>query len=92
MTKPSRHVQWRAYGVSMRRYSGQSRPSTKDRRDGAWINGLMTDRAKSFAYGAFLLNPYTRWDATTQTVTIFYLMSTGEPYQAVVMRSRIPVV
>jgi hypothetical protein len=58
-------------------------------RDGAWGTGLMNDRQQSYAYGAFLLNPYTLWDEATQTVTIYYLMSTFSPYQAVVMRSTI---
>lgn len=42
-----------------------------------------------FAYGAYLLNRYTRWDAATKTLTIYYLMSTGTPYQVQIMRSRI---
>jgi hypothetical protein len=43
----------------------------------------------SFAYGAFLLNPYTTWEAEQSVVTITYLMSTGCPYQVQVMKSRI---
>jgi hypothetical protein len=46
----------------------------------------------SFAYGAFLLNPYTQWDAETHIATINYLMSTGYPYQVQVMQSQIPFV
>ncbi len=42
-----------------------------------------------FAYGAYLLNRYTRWDAATRTLTLYYLMSTGMPYQVQLMRSRI---
>jgi hypothetical protein len=60
-------------------------------RDGAWATGLMDDRLRSFAYGAFLLQPFTEWDPLNQSVTIYYLMSTGSPYQAVVMRSTIKV-
>jgi hypothetical protein len=44
-----------------------------------------------FAYGAYLLNRYTRWDAATKTLTIYYLMSTGTPYQVQLMRSQISV-
>jgi hypothetical protein len=44
-----------------------------------------------FAYGAYLLNRYTRWDAGTRTLTIYYLMSTGMPYQVQLMRSQIRV-
>ena len=42
-----------------------------------------------FAYGAYLLNRYTRWDAATRTLTVYFLMSTGMPYQVQLMRSRI---
>jgi hypothetical protein len=44
-----------------------------------------------FAYGAYLLNRYTRWDRGTRTLTIYYLMSTGMPYQVQLMRSQIRV-
>ena len=60
-------------------------------RDGAWTTGLMNDRLRSFAYGAYLLDPYTEFDPLTGAVTIYYLMSTSSPYQAVVMRSTIKV-
>jgi hypothetical protein len=45
-----------------------------------------------FAYGAYLLNRYTRWDATTRKLTIYYLMSTGMPYQVQLMRSEIRII
>ena len=44
-----------------------------------------------FAYGAYLINRYTRWDTATRTLTIYYLMSTGMPYQVQLMRSQIRV-
>ena len=47
---------------------------------------------KGFAYGAFLLNPYTNWNAREQTATIWYLMSTFSPYQVQLMRSQIRIV
>ncbi len=43
----------------------------------------------SFAYGAFLLNRYSRWDPAEKTATLYYLMSTGWPYQVQLMRSRL---
>jgi hypothetical protein len=44
-----------------------------------------------FAYGAYLLNRYTRWDAATRTFTIYYVMSTGTPYQVQLMRSQLRI-
>jgi hypothetical protein len=44
-----------------------------------------------FAYGAYLINRFTRWDAATRTLTIYYLLSTGMPYQVQLMRSQIRV-
>jgi hypothetical protein len=44
-----------------------------------------------FAYGAYLLNRFTRWDSATKTLTIYYLMSTGMPYQVQLMRSQIRI-
>jgi len=41
------------------------------------------------AYGPYILNHYTEHDARTDTATIYYLMSTGKPYQVQVMRSKI---
>ena len=46
---------------------------------------------KGFAYGAFLLNRYTAWNAREQIVTIWYLMSTFSPYQVQLMRSQIRI-
>lgn len=43
----------------------------------------------SFLYGPHLLNRYTKYDASTNTVTLFYLVSTGWPYQVQLMRSSI---
>jgi hypothetical protein len=42
-----------------------------------------------FPYGAYLLHKYMRWDARRNTVTIFFVMSTGRPYQVQMMRSEI---
>lgn len=43
----------------------------------------------AFAYGAFLLGKYTQWDPERHVATIYYLMSTGRPYQVQLMRSTI---
>jgi hypothetical protein len=43
----------------------------------------------AFAYGAFLLHRYTQWDDQQRIATIFYLMSTGRPYQVQLMRTSI---
>jgi hypothetical protein len=42
-----------------------------------------------WAYGPFLLNRYTRWDAQCRNATIYYLMSTNSPYQVMLMRSQL---
>lgn len=57
-------------------------------RERAW-GPIMVDEVGGFAYGAYLLNPYTNWDAASRTVTIQYLMSPGDPYGVVLMRSQI---
>jgi hypothetical protein len=43
----------------------------------------------SFAYGAYILDPYTEWDAGARAATIRYLLSTGSPYQVQVMETQI---
>jgi hypothetical protein len=45
----------------------------------------------AFAYGAFLLHRYTRFNPRTRQATLHYLMSTGRPYQVQLMRSVITV-
>src|SRR5207244_3271302 len=47
--------------------------------------------APGFAYGAYLLNRYTLWNARERIVTIWYLMSTGTPYQVQLMRSQLRI-
>ena len=42
-----------------------------------------------WAYGPFLLNRYTRWNAQCRNATIYYLMSTNSPYQVMLMRSQL---
>lgn len=43
----------------------------------------------AFAYGAYILNHYTEWDNESNIATLYYLMSTGNPYQVQVMQSKI---
>ncbi|MEP6714889.1 MAG: GDSL-type esterase/lipase family protein [Terriglobia bacterium] len=45
----------------------------------------------SYAYGPFLLNRYTKWDANARELTIYYLLSTFRPYQVQVMQSQFHV-
>lgn len=59
-------------------------------RERAW-GTLMKDEPGGFAYGAYLLNPYTNWDSANKIVTINYLMSPGSPYGVVLMRSQIRI-
>lgn len=73
--------------VLNRGYMHRESSSTADK-----LNRLPpTIGGNGFAYGAYLLNRYTRWDAPTKTLTIYYLMSTGTPYQVQLMRSQIRV-
>jgi peptidoglycan hydrolase-like protein with peptidoglycan-binding domain len=45
------------------------------------------------AYGAFVLQRFTRWDAASKELSLAYLLSTFNPYQVQVMRTqlRLPV-
>lgn len=45
--------------------------------------------APGWAYGAFLLQRFTSWDAGRRELTLAYLMSTSNPYQVQVMRTRL---
>ena len=45
--------------------------------------------APGWAYGAFLLQRFTSWDAGQRELTLAYLMSTSNPYQVQVMRTRL---
>jgi hypothetical protein len=39
------------------------------------------------AYGAFLLERYTRWNVAASELDLYYLMSTGSPYQVQLMHT-----
>jgi hypothetical protein len=45
--------------------------------------------APGWAYGAFLMQRFTGWDAGLRELTLAYLMSTSNPYQVQVMRTRL---
>jgi hypothetical protein len=59
-------------------------------REAAW-GPDMIDEVGGFAYGAFLLHPYTNWDPATRVVTLNYLLSPGSPYGVMLMRSQIQI-
>lgn len=50
-------------------------------------NGYPDDSVASWAYGAFIIAPLTKWNAAQQTITLHYLLSTSRPYQVQFMRS-----
>lgn len=39
------------------------------------------------AYGAFILNRFTKWDEATRVLDIYFILSTGRPYQVHLMQS-----
>jgi hypothetical protein len=43
------------------------------------------------AYGAYILNHYTRWDPVLSKLAINYLLSTGDPYQVQIMETVIKI-
>jgi hypothetical protein len=45
--------------------------------------------APGWAYGAFLMQRFTHWDARSHELSLAYLMSTSTPYQAQVMRTKV---
>jgi hypothetical protein len=47
------------------------------------------DDAPARAYGAFLLNRFTKWNEATRELDLYYLLSLFRPYQVQVMHSRI---
>jgi len=61
-------------------------------REGAYGRYMFGRTEPAFAYGAYLLNRYTRWNAAEQTATIYYMRSTWMPYQVQLMRSVIKIV
>jgi hypothetical protein len=54
-----------------------------------WSEEIETFRPAVRAYGAFLLNRFTRWDAERRDVSLYYLLSFDDPRQVHVMFSRL---
>ena len=42
-----------------------------------------------WAYGAFLMQPFTQWNNSTRELNLYYLLSLSSPYQVQVMFSRV---
>jgi hypothetical protein len=42
-----------------------------------------------WAYGAFLLERFTKWDQNTRTLDLYYLLSLSSPYQVQVMHTKL---
>jgi len=42
-----------------------------------------------WAYGAFILNRFTDWDEPNRMLKLYYLLSTGRPYQVHLMHTRL---
>ena len=45
-----------------------------------------------WAYGVFVLNRFTEWDASTRELGTYYLLSTSSPYQVHLMHTRFHLV
>jgi hypothetical protein len=41
------------------------------------------------AYGAFIVNRFTQWNGATRVLEIYYLLSTGRPYQVLLMHTQL---
>jgi hypothetical protein len=53
----------------------------------AFLEQQRADAKPGWAYGAFLLKRYTRWNGETGELDLYYLLSFGSPYQVQVMRT-----
>jgi hypothetical protein len=51
--------------------------------------GLNDEERPGWAYGAFLLTRFCRWDAARRELSLYYLLSLSSPYQVQVMFSRV---
>ena len=52
-----------------------------------FLETVRADKGPGNAYGAFLLERFTRWDGNTGTLDLYYLLSLWSPYQVQVMRT-----
>lgn len=53
------------------------------------LKGVFWDGARSWAYGAFIIDRFTTWHPAASDVRIRYLLSLFEPYQLQLVESRI---
>jgi hypothetical protein len=53
--------------------------------------GLNDEERPGWAYGAFLLTRFCRWDDVRRELTLYYLLSLSSPYQVQVMVSRLHI-
>ena len=60
-------------------------PKTKKERED--MEAERRDKVPAHAYGAFLLERYTRWDKTKAELDLYYLLSLWSPYQVQVMHT-----
>lgn len=57
-----------------------------------WVGGVVGGQRENmpgWAYGAFLLERFTRFNAETRLLDLHYLLSLGRPYQVQVMHTRL---
>lgn len=57
------------------------------------IGGNLANRENlpGWAYGAFLLERFTRWDAPSRTLSLHYLLSLGRPYQVQLFNTKLRI-
>ena len=58
-----------------------------ERCDPLGVGGV--DDGPAWAYGAFLLERFTKWDPTTRELDMYYLLSLSSPYQIQVMHTKL---
>jgi len=63
------------------------RTAPQSREERKRLEAERAERKPSSAYGAFLLERFTRWDGASQQLDLYYLLSFGSPYQVQVMHT-----
>jgi hypothetical protein len=53
------------------------------------VSSRKPEPGPGWGYGAFLLNRFTKWNAATHELDLYYLLSLSKPYQVQVMHSKI---
>ena len=51
------------------------------------LRGFECQNHPGWPYGAFLIDRYTTWNATSRNLTVAYLMSTSSPFQVQLMET-----